>query len=157
MVIYYIARRCGAIKTYGGFLISQIRQIGNRAFERIVRESGIDAFNGPQGRILYVLWEHENLSITDIARLTSLANTTLTGMLDRMESQGLIMRVPDRHNRRRILIRPTPEAEKLKAAYNEVSEKTNAIFYAGFTEEEIAHFENTLRRILKNFEEREYK
>lgn len=143
------------IKTYGGFLISQIRQIGNRAFERILRESGIDAFNGPQGRILYVLWEHENLSITDIAKLTSLANTTLTGMLDRMESQGLIMRVPDKRNRRRIIIKTTSEAEKLRTAYNEVSEKTNEIFYDGFTEEEVIHFEDTLRRILKNFEERE--
>jgi DNA-binding MarR family transcriptional regulator len=72
-----------------------------------------------------------------------------------MESQGLIMRVPDRQNRRRIIIKPTSEAEKLKAAYNEVSEKTNEIFYAGFAEEEVTYFEDTLRRILKNFEERE--
>ena len=141
------------IKTYGGFLISQIRQIGNRAFERILRESGIDAFNGPQGRILYVLWEHENLSITDIAKLTSLANTTLTGMLDRMESQGLIVRIPDKANRRKIIIKTTPEAERLRTAYDKVSEKTNEIFYAGFEEEEIIRFEDTLRRILKNFEE----
>jgi DNA-binding MarR family transcriptional regulator len=143
------------IKTYGGFLISQIRQIGNRAFDKILRDSGIDAFNGPQGRILYVLWEHENLSITDIAKLTSLANTTLTGMLDRMESQGLIMRVPDKGNRRKIIIKTTSEAEKLKTAYKNVSEKTNEIFYNGFTEDEVVFFEDTLRRILKNFEERE--
>ena len=141
------------IKTYGGFLISRIRQIGNRAFERILRESGVDAFNGPQGRILYVLWEYEDLSITDIAKLTSLANTTLTGMLDRMEAQGLIIRVPDKRNRRSIIIKATARAERLRDAYNEVSEKTNDIFYAGFTEEEIVCFEATLRRILKNFEE----
>ena len=143
------------IKTYGGFLISQVRQIGNRAFEKILRDSGIDAFNGPQGRILYVLWEHDNLSITDIAKLTSLANTTLTGMLDRMESQGLIMRVPDKKNRRKIIIETTSEAEKLRAAYNEVSERANEIFYAGFNEDEVVVFEDTLRRIINNFEEHE--
>jgi len=113
----------------------------------------VDAFNGPQGRILYVLWEYEDLSITDIAKLTSLANTTLTGMLDRMEAQGLIIRVPDKRNRRSIIIKATARAERLRDAYNEVSEKTNDIFYAGFTEEEIVCFEATLRRILKNFEE----
>lgn len=144
-----------SIKTYGGFLISQIRQLSNRAFERILRESGVDAFNGPQGRILYVLWEHDELSITDIARLTSLANTTLTGMLDRMEAQGLIMRIPDQKNRRRILIRTTEKAEQLRNAYNSISDQTNEIFYAGFTNEEILFFEDMLRRILKNFEERE--
>ena len=144
-----------AIKTYGGFLISQIRQIGNRAFEKILRENGVDAFNGPQGRILYVLWEHENLSISDIAKLTSLANTTLTGMLDRMESQGLVVRVPDKENRKKISIILTPEAAKLRAAYDEVSERSNEIFYNGFSEDEIVIFEDTLRRILKNYKEYE--
>lgn len=83
------------MKTVGGFLLSQIRQRASRSFEKILKTKGIDAFNGPQGRILYVLWEQEDLSITEIARLTSLANTTLTGMLDRMEEQGLVVRVPD--------------------------------------------------------------
>ena len=143
------------MKTYGGFLISQIRQLANRSFEKILKAKGIDAFNGPQGRILYVLWEREDLSISEIARLTSLANTTLTGMLDRMEDQGLIMRIPDRQNRRQIKIRLTDKARALQEAYDEVSEENNAVFYAGFTETEIVQFENSLRRILNNYEEAE--
>lgn len=119
------------MKTYGGFLISQIRQLSGRTFEKILKEKGIDAFNGPQGRILYVLWEQGELSITDIARLTSLANTTLTGMLDRMEAQGLVVRIPDQHNRRRILIQLTPKARRLQDAYDEVSEKTTQSFMPG--------------------------
>ena len=141
------------MKTYGGFLISQIRQLSGRTFEKILTEKGIDAFNGPQGRILYVLWEQGELSSTDIARLTSLANTTLTGMLDRMEAQGLVVRIPDQHNRRRILIQLTPKARRLQDAYDEVSEKNNAIFYAGFTQSEIQQFEAMLKRILQNYEE----
>ena len=141
------------MKTYGGFLISQIRQLSGRTFEKILKEKGIDAFNGPQGRILYVLWEQGELSITDIARLTSLANTTLTGMLDRMEAQGLVVRIPDQRNRRRILIQLTPKAWRLQDAYDEVSEKNNAIFYAGFTQSEIQQFEAMLKWILQNHEE----
>lgn len=141
------------MKTYGGFLISQIRQLSGRTFEKILKEKGIHAFNGPQGRILYVLWEKGELSITDIARLTSLANTTLTGMLDRMEAQGLVVRICDPHNRRRILIQLTSKARQLQDAYDEVSEKNNAIFYAGFTELEIQQFESMLKRILQNYEE----
>lgn len=34
------------MKTYGGFLISQIRQLSGRTFEKILKEKGIDAFNG---------------------------------------------------------------------------------------------------------------
>lgn len=141
------------MKTYGGFLISQIRQLSGRVFEKTLKESGVDAFNGPQGRILYVLWERQNVSISEISKLTSLANTTLTSMLERMEQHELIERVPDPNDRRKIIISITPKAKELKPTYDAVSEKTNEIFYAGFTEKEINKFENTLRRILKNYEE----
>ena len=40
----------------GGFLVTKIKQLGDRIFEKILSEKNIDAFNGAQGRILYVLW-----------------------------------------------------------------------------------------------------
>ena len=42
------------MKTNGGFLVTKIKQLGDRIFERILAEKNIDAFNGAQGRILYV-------------------------------------------------------------------------------------------------------
>ena len=39
----------------GGFLVTQIKQLGDRIFEKILSEKNIDAFNGAQGRILYVV------------------------------------------------------------------------------------------------------
>ena len=143
------------MKTYAGFLISQIRQISGRIFEKILKESGVEEFNGAQGRILYVLWEHNSLTISEIARLTSLANTTLTSMLGRMEKQSLIERRPDPDNRRQIIITAAEGAEKLRSEYERVSDLTNEIYYAGFSEEEILLFESMLRRILRNHENAE--
>ena len=140
------------MKTYGGFLISQIRQLQGRAFEKMLKESGIEAFNGAQGRILYVLWEYEKLSITDIGRLTSLAKTTLTSMLDRMEESGLVERIPDKKNRRQIFITITEEAKGYRKMYDQVSERMNELFYQGFTDAEIEDFENKLRKIINNLE-----
>lgn len=140
------------MKTYGGFLISQIRQLQGRAFEKMLKESGIEAFNGAQGRILYVLWEYEKLSITDIGRLTSLAKTTLTSMLDRMEESGLVERIPDKKNRRQIFITITKEAKGYRKMYDQVSERMNELFYQGFTDVEIEDFENKLRKIINNLE-----
>ncbi len=140
------------MKTSGGFLISQIKQLGGRSFEKILRDTGIDAFNGPQGRILYVLWENQSPTISQIGKQTSLANSTLTSMLDRMEAGGLITRKPDPHNRRQIIVSITEKAEALRDAYDRVSDEANEIFYDGFTEEEITSFEDTLRRIVRNLE-----
>ncbi|HEY8424172.1 MAG TPA: MarR family transcriptional regulator [Clostridia bacterium] len=121
-------------------------------FEKLLKDSGVDIFNGAQGRILYVLWERGQLTITEIGQLTSLAKTTLTSMLDRMEANGLIERIPDPKNRRQILVSVTEKAKSYREKYELVSNKMSEIFYEGFTNDEIIAFENQLRRIIKNLE-----
>jgi len=140
------------MKKQGGFLMSQIRHLSGRIWERMLKESGVDVFNGAQGRILYVLWEHGQLTISEIGKLTSLAKTTLTSMLDRMEASGLIERVPDKNNRRQIFIIITDKVKAYREKYDELSEQMNEVFYAGFSEDEIEDFEDKLRKIVKNLE-----
>ena len=78
--------------TNGGFLISQVKQVQGRVFDAMLQEAGIEEFNGAQGRILYILWQEDNLPIVELSRRTGLAKTTLTGMLDRMEEKGILER-----------------------------------------------------------------
>lgn len=143
------------VETKGGFLISQIKQIQGRIFGRLLVEAGIEEFNGAQGRILYVLWQEDNLPIVELARRTGLAKTTLTGMLDRMESQKHVMRCYDAEDRRQIRIRLTEQAKKLEKKYQEVSDEMSRLFYRGFTDEEIEVLDSSLERILRNLEAEE--
>ena len=76
-----------------GDLISQIKRLSDRIFARILAEQDIDAFNGAQGRILYILWQGEKISLRELAHKTGLAATTLTSMTDRMEAAGLVCRI----------------------------------------------------------------
>ncbi len=138
----------------GGFLITRIKQVGGRIFERILAQKNIDAFNGAQGRILYVLWHEDGIPISELSRETGLAMTTLTGMLDRMETSGLVRRDRGDTDRRKILIFLTESAKALKDDYDEVTKEIGDIYYKGFSEEEIRQFEAYLRRILANVEER---
>lgn len=140
------------IKIHGGFLITQTRQLQGRVFDKLLKESGVDAFNGAQGRILYVLWEQKRLTITEISHLTSLAKTSLTSMLDRMEESGLIERTPDKQNRRQIFVSITKKAISYRDAYDRVSEKMNDLFYQGFSEKEVIYFEGMLHKIIVNLE-----
>lgn len=142
------------METQGGFLISRIKQMGTRIFDHMLAASGIDSFNGAQGRILYVLWQNDAISISSLSAQTSLANTTLTAMLDRMESMGLIVRQPDPKDRRNRLIALTDKARSLQDDYTRISQKMNEIYYDGFTETEIMQFESYLQRILNNLEKR---
>ncbi len=133
-----------------GFLVSLIKQYGGRIFEKMLNDYGIEEFNGPQGRILYVLWEQDTISIQELSRKSGLANATLTSMLDRMEAKELVMRQPDKKDRRKHLIALTKKARSLKNAYNEVSTQTAELYYKGFSEEEITQLEAYLSRVLEN-------
>lgn len=143
------------MKTQGGYLISRIKQVGMRLFDRMLTEADIDAFNGAQGRILYVLWQQDAITISRLSSQTSLANTTLTSMLDRMERSGLVSRKPSPTDRRAQLICLTDKARSLQQEYDRLSDEMNALYYRGFEPEEIRQLENYLQRILDNLEGRE--
>ena len=143
------------LETQGGFLISQIKQIGGRIFEKLLANAGVEAFNGAQGRILYVLWQEDEIPIVELSRKTGLAKTTLTSMLDRMEVSNLVKRVFDKSDRRQIRIALTEDARNLRDEYDKVSHEMNEIYYEGFSDDEIAVFEDYLKRILTNLNKKE--
>ena len=136
-----------------GFLISQVKQLSDRTFEKILKTKGIDEFNGAQGRILYILWNNNDLSIKQISKFTKLAKTTLTAMLERMELQGLIKRTISKEDKREIIVSLTDKAKELKENYLDVSKQMEKIFYKNFTDKQIENFENTLKKIIENLEE----
>ncbi len=141
------------METQAGFLITQIKQIGGRVFDKILQRENISEFNGAQGKILYVLWQHDHISIIELSRQTGLANTTLTSMLDRMEAAGLLRRLPDPQDRRKNLIVLTEKAARLKDGYDKVSLEMHEVYFKDFDEEEILAFEGYLRRVLDNVKE----
>ncbi len=138
----------------GGFLVTKIKQLGDRIFEKVLNEKGIDAFNGAQGRILYVLWQEDGVPIKTVSDTCGLALTSLTTMLERMEGQGLIRREPDSRDRRKTLLYLTEKAKALRSDYDAVSEQMGALYYRDFTEAEIRQFEEYLQRIQRNLEEK---
>lgn len=125
-------------------------------FEQVLAQHGIDQFNGAQGRILHILWNEDDIPISELARKTGLAKTTLTSMLDRLEQSGHLQRIFDTRDRRRINIKLTDTAIAMREQYDQVSEVMNELFYEGFTEAEVEVFEQYLQRILTNLTRREY-
>ncbi|MGX8687839.1 MAG: radical SAM mobile pair system MarR family transcriptional regulator [bacterium] len=142
------------MNTHGGFLITKIKQLGDRTFEKVLSKRNINAFNGPQGRILYVLWQEDGIPIKTLSENCGLAITSLTTMLERMEKQGLITRMQDPKDKRKTLLYLTETARLLKQDYDGVSDEMEQIYYRDFSREEIMEFEEYLDRVLKNLERR---
>lgn len=142
-------------KRQGGFLIAKIHQASGRIFARKLRAHGLEQINPAQGRILFVLWQKDNVPIQQLAEKTSLSKSTMTSMLDRLEASGHIQRVSVSKDRRQVLIRLTKKDRKMKALYSKVSAEMTQIFYKGFDSREIERFESSLARIMKNLDEAE--
>ena len=134
----------------GGFLISKIKNIGGRKFDKILQEKNIDAFNGAQGKILYVLWQNGKMTATEISKKSGLAKTTLSAMLTRMDEQGLIAMEESLTDKRSVYISLTEKAAALKEECDAVTREIEDIYYKGFTDSEVEQFENYLKRILAN-------
>ena len=96
---------------------------------------------------------NKELTIKEIGKITGLAKTSLTSMLDRMEEKGLIRRKDNSEDKRSIKIMLTDKAKELEKDYNDISNKMSNIFYKNFSDKEINEIENYLERIISNLEE----
>lgn len=109
--------------------------------------------SGGQGRILFILWQRDYLTISEISEKTSLAKNTVSIVIDGMVNKGFVERKINPQNRRQSIVSLTEYAKSLQVKYEAVSRQMNLLFYEGFSEQEQKQLEQYLARILKTLTE----
>lgn len=137
-------------KHFGGTLISQVKQLQDRAFNKILKEEGIYEFNGQQGRILFALWKNEKLSLIELSRKTSLAKTTLSAMVERMKNEGLLIVEGSKEDKRSLVIYLSDKTLSLEGKINRATKIISDIFYKDFSEEEANELDRLLGKVKEN-------
>lgn len=140
------------LKSRSGFFIAKIHQLSGRIFSKILKKYGVNEINPAQGRILFVLWENDEIPIIELSKKTQLEKSTLTTMLDRLENDGFIQRVASKEDRRKIIIKRTNKDRSFQNTYCKISDEMSELFYKGFSDKEINSFEDFLKKILGNLE-----
>lgn len=74
---------------------------------RLVKHYGL---TGPQLVVLQEIAKHKEITPGRLARAVSLSQATISGILERLQKRGLILRRRSETDRRRIWVRPTREA-----------------------------------------------
>ena len=97
--------------------------------------------------VLYTLYKKDGASITDLSKRCYLDNSTLTGLMDRLERLQLVSRVDVPGDRRAFSIFLTPQALAMREQVFAVMDKVAEIMLEGCSEQEIAAFEKVLRNI----------
>jgi len=134
----------------GGFLISKIHQLSQRIFSRILKENNLHEFNPSQGKIMFVLWQTDNIAIHELVEKTQLGKSTISFHLDNLEKAGHIKRIPSERDKREYYVKLTDKDKKLQERYVKVSQEMTKLFYNKFNEDEIELFEAYLKKLLDN-------
>lgn len=68
----------------------------------------------PQYLALLALWERDGLTVSELGQRLFLDSGTLTPLLKRLEAAGLVSRLRDTADERRVLVRLTAQGRQLK-------------------------------------------
>lgn len=106
-----------------------------------------DASRG-QGRILALLKMQGNMTTKDLGYLLGIRQQSLNESLKRLESQGYIVRQPDRKDRRIIRINLTDKGKNVKQIKD-----NNEDVLAGFSNSDLHQFGSYVDRLRKAYEQ----
>lgn len=79
-----------------------------------------------------------NLTAGRIAEVTGLTTAAVTSVLDRLESRGMVRRVRDQQDRRKVFVQPVPEKLSQVAKLFEPLDRAMQELYGRYTTEQLA-------------------
>ncbi|WP_214416610.1 MarR family winged helix-turn-helix transcriptional regulator [Sphaerisporangium fuscum] len=92
----------------------------------------------------------QGISIGDLARAAGVSSRNVTGLVDTLERDGLVRRVPDPSDRRSVLAEITPAGREWIDAFREPSRRAMRAMFQGFTPEELVVFRDLCLRLAAN-------
>ncbi|MGO9215002.1 MAG: MarR family winged helix-turn-helix transcriptional regulator [Syntrophales bacterium] len=137
------------------FLITRVSLCATAAFKRGFAEAGLTDMRPAYLGALMSLWEEDGLKVTELGRRAGLEPSTMTGLIDRMERDGLVQRVFDPSNRRELKIHLTDAGRAIKDTVASTVESILKKVLTGLKSTEIEQMKGTLRKILMNVHEEE--
>lgn len=110
----------------------------------------------PQSFVIGALLENGEMKISELGVITNLSNSTISGILDRLEKQQLVVRTRSETDRRAVYVKVTPKVEKFHQNIHQKVESSFENLLSEATDEEIDTVLtglDTLKRILQDRKE----
>lgn len=105
-------------------ILKLLKQIGNTIKQMMKYECKEYDITGPQGMLMGILAHYGEMKVSDLSQKLGLSNSTVSGILDRLEKQGLVERIRSKEDRRVVYVSVTPEfKEKFQRHFKEAERK----------------------------------
>jgi DNA-binding MarR family transcriptional regulator len=105
-----------------------------------------------QAGILFLLKQENGQPMSQLSRRLFLDNSTITGLIDRLERSGFVIRKANQKDRRSSLIHITRQGNKEVNKAETVIHRVNEEIKADFSKEEIESFKRVLNSLLAKFQ-----
>lgn len=103
-----------------------------------------------QWRILRCLWQKDGQRQQDLADVVNKDKTCITRIIDSMEKRDLVVRIPDRLDRRQNLIYLTNKGKKLQEELMQIFINTSIEAQKSIDPEQLSIFRKVLEEIYNN-------
>lgn len=127
-------------------LIKNTWQKLNRYYNQRLSKYGLSV---PKALLLLEIPPDNGRAPGFLANRLNLENSSMTGLLDRAEKNGLILRQPNPNDRRGFLISLTPEGVKARATIKSLVEELDSILQSELSPAEIKIFRRAISIINK--------
>lgn len=117
----------------------------NKVYRSLLRELDLTY---PQYLVMLVLWEKDQVNVSEICDQLFLETTTLTPLLKRLEARGLIRRRRSAEDERQVIVSLTDEGRGLRARVKHVPDCLAAAM--GYSGTEIADLRDRLTGLRTN-------
>ncbi len=104
-----------------------------------------------QGGILALLKQNNGRTMTELSQILSIDNSTITGLIDRLEKTGFAKRNSHPQDRRVSQIIITPEGIDEVTRSIKVMRRVNEEIKSGFSPDEVEAFKNVLGSFFEKF------
>ena len=104
------------------------------------------------GDLFAVLFEHDEVTLTELASLCERSKSTVSVMVDHLQRKGYVIKEKTRdQDARSVFVSLTVEGRKLQKIFNEISDKMHARLEGIFSEDELQLLEKMLKKAATKF------
>jgi len=132
------------------YLISRSMLAVTSLLKKGFANEGINTIKPAYLSVLLSLWKEDGLKGNELGMRAGLEPSTMTGLLDRMERDGLAKRKPDPNDRRAHRIHLTKEGVDAEISATKVVSDTLEKVFSTISEKDIETTKNVLRTVLLN-------
>jgi DNA-binding MarR family transcriptional regulator len=135
------------------YLISRVTLVVTSALKEGLASAGVGDVKPAYLGALFALWKEDGLKVVELGRRSGLETSSMTGLIDRMERDGLLERRDDASDRRVQRINLTEKGRDVMRPALEAVDQILATVFEGIPEEDLSKTTDVLKRVLVNAHE----